>query len=351
MEILPLTYDKYFKKTFSNLDIAKQFLEDFLDTEIETLEILDKDINITNEARELRFDCRVKSNAQHFIVEMQQWYKYDAVKRFYLYHCANTVLQLENMPNSVRMVRNRQTGEYYEKEVKDYSTLKPAITIVWFVDDSFATKREVLVFDSSFSTKDFFDNKDIWNKAELSTDEGIDRLFAEREEIQTIQKHDHKGMNFLPENKMFFALQKQILKKNKNSRYFPWFSFAEKSRNKNNVISDFDDFRENEIFDKLMRLLSVKFVKEVNEIKEAADYCDHNEAYLKQVDADTEKGYNMASEKFIEESQQNRQELRQKDAAIQQNKQELQQNKQELQQKDEAIQQYLRQMFANILNF
>ena len=87
MDILPLTYDKYFKKAFSNLTIAKKFLEDFLDIEIAEISHLETDFNLTNKSRELRFDFRCKGDDKHFIVEMQQWYKPDVVKRFYLYHC------------------------------------------------------------------------------------------------------------------------------------------------------------------------------------------------------------------------------------------------------------------------
>ena len=39
MYLAPLNFDRFFKKVFSDPEIAKTFLEDFLDTEIESLTI------------------------------------------------------------------------------------------------------------------------------------------------------------------------------------------------------------------------------------------------------------------------------------------------------------------------
>jgi hypothetical protein len=40
MYLAPLNYDRYFKKVFSDTRIAKRFLEDFFDIEIDELELL-----------------------------------------------------------------------------------------------------------------------------------------------------------------------------------------------------------------------------------------------------------------------------------------------------------------------
>ena len=39
MYLAPLNYDRYFKKVFSDLKIAKYFLQDFFDIEIESREV------------------------------------------------------------------------------------------------------------------------------------------------------------------------------------------------------------------------------------------------------------------------------------------------------------------------
>ena len=46
MYLAPLNYDRYFRKVFSEISIAKKFLEDFLDVTIETIEPLNKEHKI-----------------------------------------------------------------------------------------------------------------------------------------------------------------------------------------------------------------------------------------------------------------------------------------------------------------
>ncbi len=329
MEILPLTYDRYFKKVFSNTRITKQFLEDFLGIEIESIELFDKDFNVTNTSRELRFDCVGKADQQHFIVEMQQWYKYDVVKRFYLYHCANTLLQLENMPMRERLVRNRSTGEFKLKKEKDYSTLTPTITILWFVDDSFKiTKEYVNYIVLPEDTKDFILNENLWSNKE--------KLEQTRQELINLLNNNEKGLTFLQDNKMIYALQRQIIKNDRQQKYFRWFDFAEKTKNKNNSKSDFYEYKDNDIFDEIMRLLSVQFVPE-KDIKQAEDYCDYNEKYLKQVDMDYKRGFAKAKKELGQELKENKKELKENKKELKENKKELKENKKELETNKETI--------------
>ena len=86
MYLAPLNYDRYFKKVFSDMRIAKRFLEDFLDIQILELTYLNDKINITDDAQTVEFDFRCKTSEGSFIIEMQQWYKPDVVQRFYVYH-------------------------------------------------------------------------------------------------------------------------------------------------------------------------------------------------------------------------------------------------------------------------
>ncbi len=80
MYLAPLNYDRYFKKAFSDLKIAKRFLEDFLDVEIQTIEKLELDRTLTDDSRYVEFDFRCKIDGTHVIIEMQQWYKPEEIK-------------------------------------------------------------------------------------------------------------------------------------------------------------------------------------------------------------------------------------------------------------------------------
>ncbi|MBU0765470.1 MAG: Rpn family recombination-promoting nuclease/putative transposase, partial [Bacteroidetes bacterium] len=95
MYLAPLNYDRYFKKVFSDIDIAKRFLEDFFDTKIESIELLSQYHKVTDDASAVEFDFRCKIDNEYVIIDMQQWYKPDIIQRFYVYHAINTALQLE----------------------------------------------------------------------------------------------------------------------------------------------------------------------------------------------------------------------------------------------------------------
>jgi hypothetical protein len=86
MYLAPLNYDRFFKKIFSDLDIAKRFLEDFLDTKIEMIEMIKNRHAVTDDATYIEFDFRCKIDGAFVIIDMQQWFKADLVQRFYLYH-------------------------------------------------------------------------------------------------------------------------------------------------------------------------------------------------------------------------------------------------------------------------
>ncbi len=85
--LAPLNFDRFFKKVFSNLDIAKKFIEDFLNIEIQHIEKLDTDKRLSDNSDEVRFDFRCKIDGKHVVIEMQQWDKPDIVQRFFLYFC------------------------------------------------------------------------------------------------------------------------------------------------------------------------------------------------------------------------------------------------------------------------
>ena len=86
MYLGPLNSDRLFKKVFSDLEIAKSFLEDFLDIKIDSIENMNKKGNtarLTDEAAIVEFDFRCEVDGQFIINDMQQWYKQDIIQRFF----------------------------------------------------------------------------------------------------------------------------------------------------------------------------------------------------------------------------------------------------------------------------
>jgi len=126
MYLAPLNYDRFFKKVFGDIETAKAFLEDFLEIKIVELEILDKKKFITDDSIPVEFDYRCKlDNGEYVIIEMQQWYKTDIVRRFYLYHSLSTSLQLEDLGEEVKSI-------HFSRKVKKeklYKDLEPVITL------------------------------------------------------------------------------------------------------------------------------------------------------------------------------------------------------------------------------
>ncbi len=94
MFVAPLNYDVFFKKVFSNKRIAKNFLQDFFGVKITEIKLLRTDYKITDDATIVRFDYRCKINGKYVVIEMQQKYKTDVNKRFYLSHCLGIALAL-----------------------------------------------------------------------------------------------------------------------------------------------------------------------------------------------------------------------------------------------------------------
>jgi len=133
MYLAPLNYDRFFKKVFSDKMIAQKFLEDFLETEIEEIELLKEKHRVTDDASIVEFDFRCKINGAYIIIDMQQWYKIDVIKRFYLYHSLNASLQLETLP-AKRLTLDRSRKEIIK--TKDYRYVEPVLTLIWMVDDN-----------------------------------------------------------------------------------------------------------------------------------------------------------------------------------------------------------------------
>ena len=227
--LAPLNYNRFFKKVFSDLDIAKAFLENFFNVKIESIELLPLAHKITDASVEVEFDYRCKIDGEYYIIEMQQWHKSDVVKRFFSYFSLNNVLQLENMTRKDIDLTDKKT-----QKTLSYDELVPSITLVWMVD-------ELLKFDEDYvayavlpeQSVDFIRNDALWQRANWRN------LKKERQRVLKIVENKAKGIDFLAKNRLIFAFQKNIIKNTKHRNYLKWFEFAEKTRNPDNTKEDF----------------------------------------------------------------------------------------------------------------
>ncbi len=234
MYVASLNLDLFFKKVFSNKRIAKKFLEDILNLQIAEIKILSTDYRISDEAVIVKFDFRCKIHGKYVVIEMQQRYKIDVIKRFYLYHIVSTAVQLETLkPITV----TKLNGETYTE--KNYSGLRPVITLIWMVDDVLGFEEDYIAFTTLPEVaKDFITDADLWEKP-------LESILEEREKTLKIIQNDTKGLDFFAQNRLIYIFQKNIVKNKRiNSPYYKWFDFANISRNSDNKEGDFLKFKE-----------------------------------------------------------------------------------------------------------
>ena len=242
MYLAPLNYDRYFKKVFSELKIAKKFLEDFLDVEIQDIKAMPVKQKISDAAQYVEFDFRCKIDNSYVIIDMQQWYKPDVVFRFYTYHAINTALQLEKLPEKRIGLPNSKIWK-----VKDYTAIVPVVTIIWMVDDNLGFMDDYVGFTMlPEKMKSFFEETDIWKNNNIK-----ERM----KEISEMADNDTKSLSFLQKNRLLFAFQKNIVKNKRFSKYSDWFNLAQKTLNRLNEKSDFDEYRKDNIFAEIIRRL------------------------------------------------------------------------------------------------
>jgi hypothetical protein len=257
MYLLPLNADEPFKRVFSDERIAKAFIEDMLDVEITEITKLDTDHRITNQAALVRFDYRCKINGQYVIIEMQQGYKQNVVKRFFLYHCLGTALQLETLPETVHTDKKGK-----EHRTRHYEELQSTITFVWSVHDNFNLEMDYIEYNPyPRAWMDFLKNESLWQQPK-------NVLKAHRDELLEMLEKDRRSLDFLAENRLFFIFQPNIIKNRKALRYVKWFEFAEKTRNPNNTEADFAPYSDNLIFSNIMDRLAVSHADNQDLIKE-----------------------------------------------------------------------------------
>ncbi len=292
MYIASLNLDLFFKKVFSNKRIAKNFLQDFFGSMITEITILSTEHKISDDAVIVKFDFRCKINGKYVQIEMQQKYKHDVNKRFYLYHCVNTALQLESLAATVVTKPN---GETYTE--KDYSGVEPVITIIWMVDDSLNFKEDMIVFSTlPEATKDFITDTTLWQQP-------LEAIEVEREKVLKILNNTTKDLDFFAQNRLIYAFQGNIVRNKKNSSYFKWFDFAQKSRNRENVEEDFSQFKKDKIMAEVMNRLK-KSKLPIPEFKYVSDMF-YFESMLEQKEKEVQEKEKEVQEKEKEVQEQN----------------------------------------------
>ncbi len=317
MYLAPLNYDRFFKKIFSDNEIAKAFLEDFLDVEIEEIQQLGNEHAITNKSKIVEFDYRCKINGQYIIIDMQQWYKSDIAQRFYIYHALNSALQLEDLKEKIvkvdlGVVKNGEL-ETVEKEIKDYRKVNPVLTLVWLVDDSLHFENDFISYKLLPELiESFVKNKQIWFK------ENFENLISEREKIIKIVDSEHKDIDFLKKNKLIFMFQKNIVKnfeaekkkakeeniKEKDIKYVRWFDFAKKTLKKDNSPNDFEEYKKDPLFKEIMRrLLQEKLSKkDKGYLKDESNFREKVNAYNEGVFSDGYKEAEILGKKELKKA-------------------------------------------------
>jgi len=268
MYLAPLNYDRYFKKVFSDTRIAKRFLEDFFDITIDELEILPTKHKITDNSTAVEFDFRCKIKDSFIIIDMQQWFKTDIVKRFYMYHSMNTVLQLEKMPDkSIDLEENKK------RDIKDYDKLIPVITLIWLADDNLNFKEDFVSYTMTSDTlNDFVRNKNLWKT------ENILEIIAERNKCLEIIDNRTRKLDFLQKNKLIYAFQPNIVKNQRYSKYLDWFELADKTRNKLNEKGWFDKYLKDDIFAEIIKRINTETFEQSD-----WDYINNQEDFIEKV--------------------------------------------------------------------
>ncbi len=264
MFLAPLNYDRFFRKVFSDTNIAKAFLEDFLDVTIEEITKLDDKYRVTDDASTVEFDFRCKINGAYVIIDMQQWYKRDIGKRFYLYHAVNTGLQLEKLPQKKIIIDTLN-----HTRTKDYSHLEPVITLIWLSVDTFGFKENYVSYALAPEiVVEFLRNEELWRSPNIL------KLLEERARVLDVMNNKKKDLDFLAKNRLIFVLQGNIAGNKTHARYARWFTFAEKSKNEENKEADFKEYMNDVIFKEIIYRLDKRELK-----PEDIEYMDREKKY------------------------------------------------------------------------
>lgn len=305
--LAPLNYDRFFQKVFSELSIAKQFLEDFLDIKIQEIETLKAENRFTDGSQVVIFDFRCKIDNKYVVIEMQQWYKPDIVQRFLLYHSINIGLQLESLPEKHVYVESKKK----DVKIKDYRRLAPTVTLIWLVNESLGLSADYMNYSMYPEViADFIRNSELWKNPSFN------EIREKRDELLEILNNKTKELDFLQANKLIFMFQRHIVKSHKLRKYKRWFEFAEKTKNFSNTPSDFSNYNDDPVFSEMINRLQTKsfskeqfqYVKETAEIQEGRNRYDEGVYHYGFIDGEQRgirQGFEQGIEQGIEQEKQN----------------------------------------------
>jgi hypothetical protein len=311
MYVASLNLDLFFKKVFSNKKVAKKFLEDLLGVKITDIKFLSVENKLTDASIVVKFDFRCKIHGQYVVIEMQQKYKIDVVKRFYLYQSVSTALQLETLQP---ITNTKPNGETYTE--KNYSGLEPVITLIWMVDDMLGFEEDFIAYTMlPEAAKNFITDANIWEQP-------LENILAERNKVVEILENKTKGLDFFTQNRMIYVFQKNIVKNKRiDLPYYKWFDIANKSRNPENKEEDFSNYKnDKDMAEVINRIRKDKLPPE--EFKYVSDlylYEMHNEYVKNEYEAKLAKQtkrYRKAEEK-IEQAEQKVEQAEQKNKSLQ----------------------------------
>ena len=250
MYLAPLNYDRYFKKVFSDLTIARHFLEDFLDVRIEKIEHLERRKAVTDDARYVEFDFRCRIEGAYVVIEMQQWYKPDVVQRFYVYHALNTALQLEGAPT-----KSILAGDDARSRTTDYRAIMPVVTLVWLVEDNLGFEDDQVAFvPTPEQIPAFIRDVRLWRNPDVQA------LVRRRGELLAQLEKDEKDLPWLYQNRLIYAFQKNIVRNKKYERYYAWFDLAQKTLDKVEDRREYEAYERDERFSEVVRRLRTEAV-------------------------------------------------------------------------------------------
>ena len=260
MYLVPLNTDYFFKKVFSSKWIAKQFFEDFLNVTIEEIELLQTTHKLTDKSTIIKFDFRCKIDEEYAIIEMQQGYHTDVVKRFYTYHSVSNALQLEY----IQAERKAEEARLFEKTnqkkriTDEYKYIVPVKTIVWMVNDTLGFKDDFVKFKMlPAECLDLLQNQKLWETSNIT------ELRKQRDIALGKAENEKKNLPFIQKNELIFAFQKNIVKNKKLEKYVRWFQFAERTRDKRNQPSDFINYQNDYVFEEIINRLNRNIMEDI----------------------------------------------------------------------------------------
>ncbi len=228
MYLAPLNYDRFFRKVFSDANIARRFFEDFLDVKISKLNILPSQYSMIDETPivELNFFCLIKSAP--LVVKLHQWSQSDVEQLFCTY--------------------NPLAPNMHESINHDGKKL-PTISIIWLV--------HAKPFDDDYMKYGFASENlmSLFLDDELWKPENFKKLLKMRNELTNRSINKPINEKRLGSKRLIYVSQQNVIRNKKSSKYYNWFEFAQKTLEKVADKSAYDKYRKDKIFCEVINYL------------------------------------------------------------------------------------------------